>query len=337
MLTAKVESWDGGSSAWVNFSLVIYTYDSHNNLLTDTEQSGNKTTWVNYEQTAYTYDASNNRTSKTFQTWDGSTWQNNSKSLFTYSSTNKVLSEVDQYWDTSSWINLAKTTYTYNASDDPEIVLTQYWIKSTWQNFRQDLQSFNSTHDDTDMLFQSWDTTKSFWYNADEHKITYDANHDYLTYIPIIWTNASSYIYLPRYSYTYNSNYQILTETEDEWNILGGYWNPADKDFQNRYYYDSGIYYDTSTMVNNINNGGTIKVYPIPANDIMNIDLNWDTPQSAVATICNMQGMLCRQWQIPASSSAYHSVPVAQLPAGSYILKITGEKGQLTQRISIIH
>src|SRR6185312_13255314 len=187
---------------------------------------------------------------------------------------------------TSSWINLAKTTYTYNASDDPEIVLTQYWIKSTWQNFRQDLQSFNSTHDDTDMLFQSWDTTKSFWYNADEHKITYDANHDYLTYIPIIWTNASSYIYLPRYSYTYNSNYQILTETEDEWNILGGYWNPADKDFQNRYYYDSGIYYDTSTMVNNINNGGTIKVYPIPANDIMNIDLNWDTPQSAVATIC---------------------------------------------------
>ncbi|HXS38475.1 MAG TPA: T9SS type A sorting domain-containing protein [Flavipsychrobacter sp.] len=334
-LTRKNEFWDGTSTSWINSDLYTYTYDSHNNMLTETYQYILKTVLTNYTLKTYTYDASNNKTSETDQIWNttSSSWQNNGKYTFTYSGTNKVLSYVTLAWDTlsSSWVNASQTLYTYSASDNPVIILSQTWNGGSWQNTYQYVEKFNSTHDDTDLIVQIWNTTTSTWNNNYESKATFDANHDYLTYIYGTWdTTALAFIYTYRYSYNYNSDYQTLTETENEWNS-GGYWNSVDGDIQYRYYYDN------STAVNNINKEGTVKVYPIPANDIMNMDLNWDTPQSAVVGIYNMQGVLCRQWQIPASSNTHHSIPVLQLPAGNYILKITGEEGQLSQQVSIIH
>ncbi|RYE26219.1 MAG: T9SS type A sorting domain-containing protein [Sphingobacteriales bacterium] len=72
--------------------------------------------------------------------------------------------------------------------------------------------------------------------------------------------------------------------------------------------------------------GGTLKVYPVPASNTLNVAVNWDTEQSYTLTIADMMGRVVIQ---SAENSEQSTVDVTQLAAGAYNIILKGDKGSV--------
>lgn len=98
------------------------------------------------------------------------------------------------------------------------------------------------------------------------------------------------------------------------------------------------IYEDVQTDVKNIavNNESSLKVYPVPANDILNFSIDYESEQSeSIIKMIDVYGSVVYQQNIRNTQKG--EIDVSGVPAGIYMLEIRNEDNYLIKKIIINH
>lgn len=77
-----------------------------------------------------------------------------------------------------------------------------------------------------------------------------------------------------------------------------------------------------------------IKIYPVPANDVLNITINQLAADTRILEVYDMMGKAVLQEKLKENTAAV-SLNVDALPNGNYLLRIIGDYSQHTARFSI--
>ncbi len=332
MLTYLSQNWDTVANAWANTSQQINSYDSHNNLLSDLEQQWTSGAWVNSYQYTYTYDASNNLSTQVQQSWSSGAWVNYYQYTYTYDSHNNMLTELEQQWSSGAWVDYYQYSYTYDVNNNKLTDIEQYWSSGTWYNNHRHLYTYDASNDQLTDTYQDW--SSGAWVNDAMSTYTYDASKNQTSSISQNWDlGGSVWVNHQRTRTVFTSFNQPKTITMDEWNTGGSIWQPIMGDQQTRLYYQSY----TTGIENVAHTDGTVNIYPSPASNIISIDLNWNAPQSSVVMIYDAAGRVYKQWQVSSATTYHAQVPVSNMPAGNYFVKIIGGQSQLEKTITFTH
>jgi hypothetical protein len=81
---------------------------------------------------------------------------------------------------------------------------------------------------------------------------------------------------------------------------------------------------------------GAVKVFPNPANDLLNVAIDVTGAEEALITLVAMDGRVMQEQQVEMGGF-YQLVPVnvAQLPAGMYFIKVQAGSKMTTQKVVI--
>jgi hypothetical protein len=80
-----------------------------------------------------------------------------------------------------------------------------------------------------------------------------------------------------------------------------------------------------------------LSLYPVPANNELSLDLQWDKVQKATVSITDLQGRVWQQWTLPAVQQYKEKVALNSLPSGNYVLRISGsENARVTQPFTVL-
>lgn len=355
-----------GDTAYSNSTYYTQEFDANNNITSTTFQYWSGTAWVLSTRTLYTYNSLNNITSKIEQTWGGASWVPASKNVYTYDAANqllldqymvwnsltvgfdaysqktytydpvtkKLLNETDQDVFSGSPVYTGQHVYTYTATN--QLLTTTYstW-SSGWVNNEMHTNAYDTSSNRITELSQVWDVPTSAWVNVNyDIYSSFTASHKPQARINQAWNPIGSGTWdnKMQYTYTYNSFDQMTSSTGQSWNVVGIF-QYALGDPMAKYYYS------TVTVVNSVNdvtNNGTANIYPVPATNMLNIDLTWNNAQAATIAIYDMSGRMVTPVTNVASAKEVHTgISVGNLAAGMYLVKIDGAEGQIVKQIVV--
>ena len=329
-LLSDTYSVPDSSASWKDVSRVNYEYDSASGAMT-AQVSQNKiaATWVNDSRQEYAYDPAHNITSITRLTWNGSTWDNSSKNIYYYNFLNKVTSSLVQTWNiaTSTWKN--SEHYIYYSHDNNVTVDSVYYqqmFAPNWVTITKDVFANDANHN----VIASWHYNASTLSSADS--FTYDGMNNRLTQIHSAWDSAASaLVNQKQYSWVYNTYNQPLTYLSSSWDS-SGLWIFNNTDMMTSYYYAL----DSATRVATVSNISNMQLYPVPAQNVININMTWNQPQAFTVAILDIQGRLLRQWNEAGTNNYSKSVPVADLSSGNYFLTIKNGTTNTARQFTVV-
>lgn len=369
VLTSLIESYNLPSSSWVNVNNHLYTYNDMGNLETHTMQewSTSAMDWNNTSKMLYFYNGDNTLDTTITQTWDmgmgtwanttmivndydingdlliattfgwdgvGS-WTNVSRNIYSYAGGN-MEADMQQMWEgfTNAWINSYRRLYTYDANKNILTDIYTYWNPNfnSWINWSKLTNTYTSRNDIETRLNQTWDMSANNWLNDSMSVYTHDTSHNNTMQINQVWnTTTNLFRNMHRYNRAYNNRGQMTTEMRQRWNI-GGFWENLAGDTYARYHYQTYTL-DVKDAAQAVANA--VKVYPVPAASVLNINMNWKQPQTFKVSIVDANGRLIRQWAETATAEYHKSVPVGEIPAGNYFLNIQGESEKSVTQFTI--
>ena len=359
---------NNAAAAFVNDSNVIQLFDANNNLTSKTNQYWDTTTatWINSTKSLYFYTGSNLSTI-VWQTWGGSNWVNVSRNVYSYDLSNHLYQDQKQTWNSTTVAfdpssqktyyydasgNLLQTigqtyvsaTSTYSFTDKFDYAYdTHNWLTSTtyavwngasWDNNYMYSNTYDTAGDRTQQLYQTYSASTSTWNN-----VTLNSYSNFTSMMPMnevdqVWdaTGTGFWKNSIKYDYTYNGFNQLTSSVAESWNVAGFY-EHANGDPAANYYYATY----TTSGVNDVNANGTVNIFPIPAQNTVNIKLNWNEAQAFTVTISDINGRVVRQWSVPSTTQYTTSVAVDGFATGNYIVKINGTKAQIVKQIVVAH
>ena len=201
-----------------------------------------------------------------------------------------------------SWKYIAKAEYVYNSSSKM-ILQTDYLFSATdsiWNPQSKEERTYTDNGDMTIMYNYTWDPLNSQWVPVSNGKLVCDYN---------IVFNLSQVILPPGFE-NYNSDHLMMDKFQYHWN--GSQWNQLVKN--NYYYSEKNLGIPDNSLA-------SCHVYPNPARDHVSID--WPGLKGDLqVSIYNFDGVMVFSRVLPAKTT----VSFGNLPAGEYMLKITGDQ-----------
>ncbi|RYE24774.1 MAG: T9SS type A sorting domain-containing protein [Sphingobacteriales bacterium] len=354
-------TYNTGTASWDKSSQTISTYDTKQNLETATSQNWNGTAWVNTNKSLYAYDANNNNTQVITQNWNGTTFENNRRTTKTYDANNRLTENTEQTWDGSAWANTNgnKTIFTYTASGRPETKITQSWSSGAWKNDNKYFYNYtgNNIYPD-DQVAQNWNGTtwdnvskqiytyaspgvlqtsvsqdwiSGAWQNSGKSDLTTDANTGSITTVISATWDGSAWKNSSKINYGFNSNNLVSSYDGQSWNA-GGFWEYAVGAIKQTVYYEQY----TNNVAGVDAQQGTLKLYPNPVLNMLNIDMAWDNAEPFTVTVYDMQGRVVRHFTEVATKNYSKTIGTDDMSIGSYMLVIKGAKGQTSAMFNVI-
>jgi hypothetical protein len=330
-----VEYWTG--TAWQLSTNTLYTYNSSNQVVTMIQQSWGGSAWTPVSQDLYSYNTAGKLYLDQYQTWNGTAFVNSTQKTYYYDGSNNKINETDQAYVSGSPVYTNQWTYSYSTTN--QLLSTTYysWSGSAWAPVSMISNTYNSAGETTYTLNSYYNTATSSFVNSTLHTYTgftsglmptMDAYQTWDTATGV-WNNVM------QYTYSYNTDNQKLSSVGESWNIVGLY-EFANGDPMARYYYES--YTPASTFVNNtLLNADDANIYPVPAQNMLHVDVKWAVAQTADITIYDAMGKVVRQWNAPSVTEYNSAVSVNGLADGTYFVKIAGEKNQIVKQLVIAH
>ena len=147
-------------------------------------------------------------------------------------------------------------------------------------------------------------------------------------------TTGGSWVNLIEFTNTYNTAHQLTSSTGVSWNITGFY-EAAVGDPKYNYYYGSYSGTASSGVKSVAGYDGSANIYPVPAQNMLHIDLTWNEAQQATITIYDVAGRVAKQWNAPYGTQYSNTIAVNDLATGTYLVKINGTQGQIVKQIMI--
>ena len=326
MLTKLYESWNGAS--WESVDRETYTYDAAGNIITEIYESWEEGTWEVVYHLTYTYDLSGNMLTVLYERWNEDAWENIMRFTYTYDTENHLLTELYEYWNDGAWENIDRLTYTYNTEGDMATVVYEYWEEEAWVIGARLTYTYNAAGD---ILTELAEYLEGTWVNGERFTYTYDASGNILTELyeyweEGIWENGE------RNTYTYDDNRNSITGTYEEWS--GVSWEPAINSYGNIYSEQNIIgqiedYYRYEASFASFNTGisetntenNRIQLFPNPASDKVTINVT-DVKGEYLVRIYNNLGFMVKS---ETANLASYEINTSALPAGMYIMEITGK------------
>ena len=362
--------YSNSTGTYVNAQTVAQTFDANSNIIGPLTQNWVSGSWVNSSQSTFTYDGMNNQLSDLQQTWNtGTSAWHNSQSTLTYDGMNNELSDSQQTWNTAAaaWKNQSKTVSTY-ASGTHNLTSSTYMVWDTaaaaWKNNAMYISNYDGLNNLVLSIEFTWNATTTNWDTSNKGVYTYDGANDNTSTTTLLWTSpgvwdsvqmtidsgfvnhfATKEVYLQKNNsllpfhnfwevfWQFNSYGQITYDYTETWNSTAGLWQATSNDFAERLYYE--LYASVVPGVNPI--VGNAIVYPVPAKNTLSLDITWDQAQPFTIYLYDMQGRVLRSWQETATAHFKNDLSVNDVPAGNYILKIQGDKGSITDQVTVVN
>lgn len=323
LLTYRV--WKLTTGVWKDSARYVYKYSSNGQLISNTLQQWIQGIWTNSVPSTLTYDSKNNITQVSSVDYSLS---------FTYNSDNKLTSLTDKVWDNSSstLVNNTRKSYSYNSGNISTYTLEK-WNTQTNSWINTELWNYTYTGTDVETItIKQWDGSN--WVNYSKHLFTYDNQGNKTSETSQIWnTSANNFINSKRTVLEFNNYNQPTLITDYTWDNSSA-WVYALNDQQIRFYY--GYYAPTVINPDPGNDIPNASIYPVPATDMVNIDINWDEPQAFNGIITDIKGTVVRRWSEPATRAYHKQENISDLPAGSYFVKLYGSKQEATQKLVVV-
>lgn len=262
------------------------------------------TTTMTYTDTASynaeTRDSHGNVTADTLLSKNGSNWD---IYIGSFDSAGNETIQLNQHKflprDSNVWRNSSKTFYTYDASG--------YLFTDT-------LLAPDSTG----------------WHNVQIQNFTYDLHHNLTGWITLTADSSGRWSPFKKTIRTFDS-YDMITSSRIVTADTSGAWAPAPGDGWSLYHYElvpvSGIA-GIST--------GDARIYPVPAADMLSLDLTWPDAHASTVTIYDMTGRSYYSATLPCTASYHGYIPLHGLPAGLYTLRVEGANGAITRTFNIV-
>ena len=330
--------WNSGTSAWENATKALYFYTG-SSLSSIVWQTWGGSNWVNVAKNSYSYDLSNHLYQDKYQLWNSSTatFDPSSQKTYYYDGVGNLLQTIGQTYvtATSTYSFTDKFDYTYDTHNWLTNSLYAVWNGAAWDTNYMYSNSYDTTGDMTTQLYQTWDAPSTTWNNVTLKSYSNFTSHMPMNEVDQIWdaTGTGFWKNSIKYDYTYNSGNQLTNSIAQSWNVAGFY-EYANGDPAANYYYQSY----TVTGVNAVAGAnGTVNIFPVPAQNTLNIRLNWNEAQAFTISIFDMNGRVVRQWNVPSAAQYSANIPVDGFAAGNYVVKINGTKGQMVKQIVVAH
>lgn len=326
------------SSGWRGKELVTITYKSGkpDSALTERWSSFGGGGWRNSSLIVYNTFSGKYPTSLTAWSWSmggGGNWRSNYKQSITYNGSGQItnLEEQDYYSHLSGFRNVSRISITYNGTKpSTENLYTWDTTNNSWLVTNRATYTFNT--DGTVKEREDQFYFQGTWYNSALYQYTYSnpsfgKNPDSMIHLE--WSAISSpqqYLNKRLYTYTWNGANQILTMDTKGWDAGTSTWKATFGDSIVHNYYES--FWPVSINNTNIANYNSVKVYPNPANDLLNIDM----PRQGTAThftIYSVNGQVAKEWDNETK------VSVSDLTSGVYFLNVSNGQMVTTKRFVI--
>lgn len=362
--------WDFlGDTAYNNAWNYVQTFDANNNILTSISQYWSGTGWVLSTKNLYFYDSTNKMTAMIQQSWGGSSWVPVSQNVYTYIGSKLVVDQF-QLWNnlTTSFQNSTQKNYyydpisgnkinvtniaflsgvpvnqdeyTYSYTGSNQLYQTTYstWNGASWDPNNMYTNTYDTTGNMINTLYQVYNPTGSSWVNQNLHVYSgFTSAHSPTQDIVQTWDTAGGGTWDNQieYTYAYNAYNQITSSIGQSWNIVGAF-EFALNDPMANYYYET--YTSANVGVKNqVTEGNTANIFPVPAQNMLHIDLNWKDAQGATIAIYDMSGRVVSQWETPVGTTYASSISVSDLASGNYFVKINGAKDQIVKEFVVMH
>jgi hypothetical protein len=346
------------SGAYRNDLKRVQTFDANNNSVLYSYQNWNENLpvayWKDYFRYHYVYNSGNMVEKCEYQRWlDGNIWEdhtvyenfydaNNNVAemnstgytiLFSYNADNKIIQRTDNITIDMGgpWISDHQVNFTYNADGKLENYVIQIWAGGWVDSVR-----LSYTYNGQDVVAAAeslW--LNNAWINSGINNFTYDLNHNRLSDVRLNWdAGQGAYVNAYRTLYTFNNNNQPTKVITSTWDGGSASWQYTTNDYQLRYYYETysptNVHEMEPTKLN-------LSIYPIPAQNEVNVDVNWQTAQAYTISVYDIQGKLWKSYVEPTSTTSHKNIGVSDLPSGNYFIKVSGKEGQRTQKFTVVH
>ena len=206
------------NSTFENSKLTTKTYNANNKVLSSVEQTydAGSSQWVNNKKFELTYTGSNVADSIT-SSWDAglSSWTENVRLSYTYNVQGKLLSVVYK----NQTVNNSKQEYTYDANGNQTLYENFGWVSGAWVPSLKEERTFNAANKVSVQTNFSYNQGTSSYVNGQQLAFDYDANNNETQKEFRDW-NGSQYASGMRETKSWNSS--KLTETTRQ--IFQGNW-----------------------------------------------------------------------------------------------------------------
>ncbi len=217
ILVRLTETWNIGSSTWVNSDRYSYTYSS--NAMTYSIELFSSGVWMNYLQLTYTYDVNGIIQKLLVQNWNNG-WENTNLQSYFYDLNGNIVSFLDQSWDISNntWGNHYKHTYTYDTHNNRLTFLFEEWLNGVYVNNGRESYTYDSSDNRLTWLWEEWENGE--WANQRRSATTYDSHNNMTAVLHESWENGA-WTNFSRLTYAYDISDNMLTELEENWGTQG--------------------------------------------------------------------------------------------------------------------
>lgn len=312
------QTWDGGSSSWINSYKYVYGYNGIPLLDDQVYQTWDGSNWANVNHYTYSYNVNNGVDNSIYQSWVSGAWQNDTQFVYTYNTAGQVTVSVLQVWNsgTSNWDNKLKQTYGYDANGNNFQIFGFTWNGTAWDNFSLVTKSHDAaTGQLTSYTEQLWDAGSTSYGNSYQELYQYDFNDNNTQFENYNW-NGTNWVPLTQNIYSYDDSRNLVYENDGVYNSGNNAF-----DFNDQYYY-----YYSSFDVNGVKNISTISgttVFPNPVSNSCVVELNADRSTSVELRLNDALGRTLSTSNSNLQTGTNRiEIPVTGLAAGSYILNV---------------
>lgn len=331
-LTTSVEqNWDMVLMTWANTFKSIYTYNANNTKATMIRQHWDGTSaWITDSKNTYSYNAAGKLEQDQYATWDGTAYTLQSDVTYYYDAAGNKINETGRDWSTTTPVYTNRINYTYNTSNKLKTLTNGNWSGTAWTDVDMYTHEYDTAGNKVSTLHSIWNGT-AFQNERLSIYASFTGGNP-ATETVQMWdtTGTGSWKDTYHYTNTYN-NGKLASSTRQSYdNSIPG-WVSASGDTKANYYY--GTFVSVKSVSNN---GGTATLFPVPAESMLNIQLNWNRAQAATVIIADMQGRVVKTTSVAAGQNNI-SFNVADLADGIYMVNINGAEGQIVKQIAVAH
>ena len=341
--TNVLQGWGGTAIGWVPQTKNLYFYNVANNITSMIFQNWNTGSgvWVSATKDDYTYLASGTQLfSDIYSMWNSVslTFDQSSEKIYSYDVHGNMIQELDNTNIGTSWTPVQEYVYTYNAANQPLTKTFDTWNGGGYtHNYRFSYSYDVASGNLISSLYQTYNTDSSSWINANLSLYSNFSGSNPQTQEDRVWNDTmSGGSWMPSmlWSFTYNTYAQMTSKLGTSYNLsLPGYENAAGDPLS--YYHYEAVAVNAVKNVND--NNFAVSVFPVPAQNMLHINVTSASALSYDVMITDMAGRIVRSWKTDATASYTTTIPTGDFVAGNYLVKISSVNGQTTQQFSVIH
>lgn len=309
------------NNSWTYGGGQYFTYDANNNMLSDTQYAANVGlgTWRLNELNLYTYNATNKVLAHYELDWETATntWDSTTRANYTYNTADYLISRKLYVWDNSGPILDNSFDYSYNSANLCNAIIFRRYTGSSWNDESAQFFEYNA-HNDISIQYDV-KYNSPFFPNDSMVTIHYYNSANQLTgtvrqHKNTAWDNIDSTTFI------YNIDGTLDSQKFTYWGASG--WEPPQGSLITKCYYEP---FTPNAVAQLPQQGGTLQLYPVPANNTLYLQINEEKQQLHTLSITDMRGRQVMQQTY--FGNTMRSIDISTLPAGIYNLSLLSTKG----------